>query len=744
MKKFHLSEKLQKISVVKFFAISYIVIFAVSIIVNLVIYANVDRKVIARVNEYNSSILKSRAENTDKLMSDVSTNAAQVSLLSDIDDALTLTKDYTVSERFELLKCMANIGYQISEQIEKSIIYCHNSELILSTKSVDDAERYYNAYFSQYFDSYESWQEYIDNTPSGNLQKLPGKRGIDDAVIYIYHFFAVGRPDCKGTIITQLNNSVLFSDADMIEILENSDGEIIASNTEEMIDKNNGEYIPFEFKSEYLDLNYVYMMPKKSFYSAFSNVRYVIIIGNIIYAILALLIIWYFTNIHSASIGNVIATIRKKEFFNDDGKELKALNEYELIDTTINNLIKKYEESVSRSMLEEKTLVSSVMSEFVKGEYYGATPIEEYLKKFGIEFNQSSFYLALIHIDDTSELFFENNDDKYESYELAKFIFQNVYKDVAPKNINGLFFEVNKVLVCVFNMQPGTVLLDHYINQLSKLMSKNFNIHFKTAISNVHHSIDELPIAYTEAIRASQERYTSNDLLLRPKKRKVDRHGYVYTFEREQQITNYMHSGNCEGAKSLIVEILNDYYKHSDYSEDMIKCLISDIYATFLKLLDISGNTEAARKATGKLGYTGTYQLDDVIYEISKFIDTVIEYTEISDVPKKNIAQRADEIILQEYNSLVFNVNYLAEKLGVRANYLSAKYKSIRGIALLDYINMMRVEKAKEILDSDDSKNLEEISVEIGFASVRTFSRVFTKFVGTTPGEYRNRNRKQQ
>lgn len=736
MRKGTLSKKLKKISVVKVFAISYLIIFTVSIVVNICIYANIDRKVFKQINDYNESILKSRVVNTDKLMSDISVNATKISLLKDINSAVTYNKNYTSADVLSMIKTMETIGYQLSEQVESNIIFCHNSELVLSPGSVHNAEKYYNAYFSKYFDKYEDWKEFFVDAPSGTLLKLNADNQKDNAIIYVYQFDAIGRSDCRGTVITQLNNSLLFSGEDMIECFENGDGELIASNVDMTdIDRNSDKYMRFEFKSQYLDLNYVYLIPKKAFYSAFKNIRLVATVGNVVYVLITVMIIWYFISLQSSSVKKVMRTIRK----NVDIKQINNQNEYEIIDKSIKLLTKKYEESVSRSMMEKRRLGSSLMADFVTDEYYGMTSIEEHFKSFGIFFTKKLFYVAGFYFDNLSELFFEkNNGDKYENYELSKFILQNVFEDIVPKNVNSLFFETNRILMCVLNMDSDDDLPEELLNELNTILANKFNIHFKTALSQACQNINELPLAYREAIRAAQDRYISDENILRPDKRKFDNHNYVYTFEREQQLTNYIRSGNGDGAKQLIKDILIDCYKKGKYSETMIECVISDVYATFMKLLDVTKHPVETDKIIKRIRYVGTYAMDDIFDEISQFIDQMIEATDIKEIPKKNIAQRADEVVLREYRNVNLNVNYIAEKLDVRANYLSAKYKAIRGVALLDHINMMRVERAKEIIDNSDD-NLEKISEMVGFASIRTFSRAFSKFVGTTPGEYRNK-----
>ena len=53
-----------------------------------------------------------------------------------------------------------------------------------------------------------------------------------------------------------------------------------------------------------------------------------------------------------------------------------------------------------------------------------------------------------------------------------------------------------------------------------------------------------------------------------------------------------------------------------------------------------------------------------------------------------------------------------------------------------DFINQYRVEEAKELLKNTDQQIL-NISMEVGFASIATFNRIFKNLVQTTPSNFR-------
>jgi len=84
----------------------------------------------------------------------------------------------------------------------------------------------------------------------------------------------------------------------------------------------------------------------------------------------------------------------------------------------------------------------------------------------------------------------------------------------------------------------------------------------------------------------------------------------------------------------------------------------------------------------------------------------------------------------------------IANKFDMNANYLSTLFKRENDIALSNYITVVRMEKAKEILKNEHLK-LEKAALLCGYDSVRTFSRAFNNYAGISPGKYRDEMRNQ-
>lgn len=78
----------------------------------------------------------------------------------------------------------------------------------------------------------------------------------------------------------------------------------------------------------------------------------------------------------------------------------------------------------------------------------------------------------------------------------------------------------------------------------------------------------------------------------------------------------------------------------------------------------------------------------------------------------------------------------LADYLKISESYLSKLFKNEMGISVSDYINELKVDKAKNMLQYSDSK-IAEIANYLSFSSQSHFIQVFRKITGVTPYKFR-------
>ncbi len=101
----------------------------------------------------------------------------------------------------------------------------------------------------------------------------------------------------------------------------------------------------------------------------------------------------------------------------------------------------------------------------------------------------------------------------------------------------------------------------------------------------------------------------------------------------------------------------------------------------------------------------------------------------------EKFAQLLDYLI-QNYSDSNFTVSALAESAGMSEGHLRRLFASSVGTSPVKYLNTLRINKAKNMLDSSDY-SIAEISSSVGITDQYYFSRLFKKEVGISPSAYR-------
>lgn len=83
------------------------------------------------------------------------------------------------------------------------------------------------------------------------------------------------------------------------------------------------------------------------------------------------------------------------------------------------------------------------------------------------------------------------------------------------------------------------------------------------------------------------------------------------------------------------------------------------------------------------------------------------------------------------------SLNAMAQLLSVNPSYLSSQFKKETGSTLTDYVNRKKVEHAILLLNSTPLQ-IQTIALHCGIPDVNYFTKLFKKYVGKTPKEYRD------
>lgn len=99
-----------------------------------------------------------------------------------------------------------------------------------------------------------------------------------------------------------------------------------------------------------------------------------------------------------------------------------------------------------------------------------------------------------------------------------------------------------------------------------------------------------------------------------------------------------------------------------------------------------------------------------------------------------------DEVLLYIHSnfSKEITVSDLAEQNYMNSSNFSRLFKNSVGISIIDYLRKIRINKAKDLLDSS-YKSISEIALEVGYKSENLFYKDFKRIENITPSKYREK-----
>ena len=105
-------------------------------------------------------------------------------------------------------------------------------------------------------------------------------------------------------------------------------------------------------------------------------------------------------------------------------------------------------------------------------------------------------------------------------------------------------------------------------------------------------------------------------------------------------------------------------------------------------------------------------------------------------LPHGDAAVRRCEAWLQENFRDVAAVSEAVAYARIPERTLKRRFKAATGCSLIEYLQNLRIEEAKRMLEASD-RAAEEIGAVVGYSDASFFRRLFKRMVGVTPGLYR-------
>ncbi|MDF2921440.1 MAG: hypothetical protein K0R57_354 [Paenibacillaceae bacterium] len=509
--------------------------------------------------------------------------------------------------------------------------------------------------------------------------------------------------------------------------------------------------------SSHAGLTYVSLIPSRLFWEKAEHIRTLTTLGALVNLTGGGLLTYYFLRRNYHPVRRLVQMLSRQSKL---PQREEVYNEFQYLQHAIDRTLAEMDNAKTLMSQQQHILRSHFILRLLKGKLDNQVPVDESLTKFDMNFESDDFAVLLLYVEERSQ-FFESVPylDSGDQWRWLQFIITNVVEELASERNRGYVAEADEALACLISFRPGEAdsrkeELLRVARVAQQFLAEKYRIHLTVAISGICNGISGISRAYAESLDAmeyklvvgSKEIITYEDVAAESSDK--GRIGYYYPQQVKQRLMNYVKAGEFENAMQTLDEIIERNVGRHLLSVPLAKCLMFNLVSTLIETIDEIGVVEESflihnPKQLERL--TSSETIQEMQTQLKGLLLQVCEYTaakrqqDMQLARMREIGELAGQIkafIEENYRDPDLNISLIGAHFQKKATYLSKLFKDHTGGGLLDYINTVRVEKAKALL-ADDKMTIYEAAGTVGYRDVNAFIRIFKKVEGITPGKYK-------
>lgn len=229
-------------------------------------------------------------------------------------------------------------------------------------------------------------------------------------------------------------------------------------------------------------------------------------------------------------------------------------------------------------------------------------------------------------------------------------------------------------------------------------------------------------------INESIQRYKSENI-----------HTNSYPYEKEKELLNKVKLGDVREANAVLNDLLGYVLFSGGNSLDVVKTRSLELCA-LLSRTAIEGGAPTDTMLNLNNQFLKNLQqittLDSLCHKLQEIVETFSE-SMFNYIPSKNndIIKKAMLYMSEKFNTPL-SLEEVAAHVHLHPSYFSTMFKNVTGSSFKEYLNKIRIEESKLLLLNTDFSII-DIAIAVGFEDQSYFSKVFKKFTGTTPKQFR-------
>lgn len=509
------------------------------------------------------------------------------------------------------------------------------------------------------------------------------------------------------------------------------------------INTGDQKYLAIKANSAATPYSYVFLYPHNYTSENAAIIQQFVSLSAIIALLLGTILSVIFVSLNYKPLKKLVAQIKKIE-----GDAEGEIDEYQYIENTLSNWrieVKKAQETSERY---EKAVWHRLLSGILTGSITLTKDNAALISDNLLEYDGEHFYCAaiigILNPENVTRICAEKQIPDI-GQEFANCAGRTAVSE--PVELwQHLSLESNKYVIIFCSAGNLTETENtHLFDRLREEMSSVFSEDVCLAAGEFRKGLEGIPTSFQIAEKLYVWQVFTGDVTsdgLKKFSRSSSRY-YLYPHDWENKLINEALKGNIQEVSIILDDIINENCQNKMLSIQMKKRLINRLLETAYVILT------KMEKEDFEL-FTGIEQKLDEMNEtqcwssIRKLFSAICEigFNNQIKLGENRVYSEIVDYVSQNYTDYNISLKDISAKFTVQEYAVSKMFKSITGYNFLDYVNRRRIDLAKKLLRTTDEP-IYLISEKIGFDNDRSFRRVFKKYEGIGPLDYRNMKNKE-
>jgi two-component system, response regulator YesN len=418
----------------------------------------------------------------------------------------------------------------------------------------------------------------------------------------------------------------------------------------------------------------------------------------------------------------------------------KNKDEYEFLHGNVSKILSN-NSMLKTELNHQNTIIrQAFIRRILSGEYNSEESIKRAINQANLTTLKDSGIVCMIKISSYQNSY---NKEEYDEFTATRLIITQKLRNL-DSTLLTMDLDADKIIVLITPESRDSKIdedrVEKLFNELITSMNQ-YEISLVVSIGSLFDTYLSISKSYYEAIQATDYAsligYTG---VVWHQKLKRDHDMFYYPLDIELRFLNAVKEGQHIEANRILEQIMNENFIERKLYTEMANILVYEIRGTLLKSLDLKlfNNVvefENLKQQIMNISYKGNLntlriQMKNVIEKYSIVI--MAKQKSANNSAIKSIV----EFLQESFSNPDLSLYEIANNVGRPEKYISQLFKEETGMYLFDYLEEIRINKAKELL-MNTNMTIETISNEVGYNSPHSFRRAFKRVADVSPNQFR-------